>query len=200
MPPDLLSFAGEWGMAVLLLLFVVSAVSLLPRPALCVFAGTAYGFYGIPLALAGSILGAAMAFWLGSVAGKRYMPLLVRRWRLIAPLREAVQLSGWRIVLLCRCAPIAPSSLVSFLFGSSSVAFGPFLIATGLGILPGIALQVAIGAGLRAGLEGHLSPLQIAAFALGLSAGLTALLLLGRKLRQVLAQHEQGLREIDRSR
>lgn len=195
MQADLLSFAGEWGMAVLLLLFFVSAVSLLPRPALCIVAGSAYGFSAVPLALAGSILGAAVAFWLGLTVGRRYGPALTRRWRLLAPLREAVRLGGWRIVLLCRFAPIAPSSLVSFVFGSSSIAFGPFLVATGLGILPGIALQVAVGAGLRASLDGHLSILPMAAFGFGLCAAFAALLLIGRKLREVLASYERAPEE-----
>lgn len=191
MQADFLSFAGEWGAAVLLLLFFVSAVSLLPRPALCIVAGSAYGLYGIPLALIGSILGASVAYWLGVVVGRRYGHRLTRRWRLLEPLREAVRLGGWRIVLLCRCAPIAPSSLVSFVFGSTSIAFGPFLVATGVGILPGIALQVAAGAGLRASLDGHLSMLQVVALGFGLCAGLAALLLLGRKLRQVLATYQR---------
>ncbi|MEW9306702.1 MULTISPECIES: TVP38/TMEM64 family protein [Labrys] len=191
MQADLLSFAGEWGAALMLLLFFVSAVSLLPRPALCIVAGSAYGLYGIPLALIGSILGASVAYWLGLAVGRRYGHRLTRRWRLLEPLREAVRISGWRIVLLCRFAPIAPSSLVSFVFGSTSTAFGPFLIATGLGILPGIALQVAAGAGLRASLDGQLSALQIVTFGLGLCAGLAALLLLGRKLRQVLATYQR---------
>ncbi|WP_454817932.1 TVP38/TMEM64 family protein [Labrys neptuniae] len=186
-----MSFAGEWGAAVLLLLFFVSAVSLLPRPALCIVAGSAYGLYGIPLALIGSILGASVAYWLGVVVGRRYGHRLTRRWRLLEPLREAVRLGGWRIVLLCRCAPIAPSSLVSFVFGSTSIAFGPFLVATGVGILPGIALQVAAGAGLRASLDGQLSMLQVVALGFGLCAGLAALLLLGRKLRQVLATYQR---------
>lgn len=192
MQAELLSFAGEWGMAVLLLLFFVSAVSLLPRPALCIVAGSTYGLSAIPLALAGSILGASVAFWLGLMVGRRYGPALTRRWPLLSPIREAVRLGGWRVVLLCRFAPIAPSSLVSFLFGSSSIAFAPFLLATGLGILPGIALQIAVGAGLRASLDGHLSTLQIAAFGFGLCAACAALFLLGRKLRQVLAAYEHA--------
>ncbi|MDZ5451000.1 TVP38/TMEM64 family protein [Labrys sp. ZIDIC5] len=193
MQADLLSFAGEWGAALMLLLFFVSAVSLLPRPALCIVAGSAYGLYGIPLALIGSILGASVAYWLGLVAGRRYGHRLTRRWHLLDALRETIRISGWRIVLLCRFAPIAPSSLMSFMFGSTSTAFGPFLVATGLGILPGIALQVAAGAGLRAGLDGHLSTLQIVTFGMGLCAGLAALLLLGRKMRQVLASYQSDL-------
>ena len=36
-----LQLAGTWGVAGILLLFVVGAVSLVPRPALCILAGSA---------------------------------------------------------------------------------------------------------------------------------------------------------------
>jgi uncharacterized membrane protein YdjX (TVP38/TMEM64 family) len=110
-----LQLAGSWGVAGILFLFVVGAVSFVPRPALCILAGSAYGFSAIPVAMSGSLIGASLAFWLGCLL-KVGLAVRLRRKPMAGSLIDAVRLEGWRIVFLCRLAPIAPSSVQSLIW------------------------------------------------------------------------------------
>ena len=183
---DSLHLAGDWGWLSMALLFAISAVSIVPRPMLCVLAGSVYGLYGIPIAMAGSIVGAAAAFLLGSALRNRTERFIIARRPALQLVFQAIREEGWRVVLLCRLSPLAPSSVLSLLFGASSVAFWPFAFATMAGILPGVTLEVMLGSSARSALDGQLSYLQMGMLIVGLCAGLAALFLIGRKLRQAL--------------
>lgn len=195
-----LHLAGFWGVWSMMALFALSGVSILPRPMLCVLVGSVYGFLGIPIALAGSLTGAVAAFCLGSMLRGRLGGKLTQRWQLVALALDTIRGEGWRIVLLCRLSPIAPSSIQSLLFGASSVRFLPYITATALGILPGIALEVFLGSQAREALSGNLSQLRIILLSIGLGAGFAALILVGRKLRETLLLSQPVRQPLERCR
>lgn len=178
-----LQAAGAWGILAMTLLFAVGAVSVIPRPALCVLAGAAFGFWGIPIGLAGATLGAVAAFGLGHALSPK-LPHLGRRYRLVNFIFEAVRAEGWRLVVLLRLAPVAPASVQSFVFGVSSVRFLPYVGATIIGLLPSIVLETTLGATAGGGLRGDFSPWKLAFLAIGLLAGAAALLLVARRVRE----------------
>ena len=135
--------------------------------------------------MSGSVIGASLAFWLGCLL-KAGLADRLRRKPIAGSLIDAVRLEGWRIVFLCRLAPIAPSSVQSLIFGVSSVAYVPYILATAVGILPGVVLEVALGAGVSAGLRGDLSNLQAGLFGVGILMGFVALVLIIRRMRGVM--------------
>jgi len=183
-----LTLWGGWGVAATLCLFALAAVSVIPRPALCVLAGATYGLWGIPIALAGTIVGAALAFALGCLIAARW-PRLAPRQGKVRVILDAVRAEGWRVVALMRMVPVLPSSLTSLVFGISAVAFIPYCLATAAGILPGIILEVILGATAAGGARGDIAGWKLAFIGVGLAAGVAGLVLVARRVRQKLHQH-----------
>lgn len=178
---------GPWGPVAVAALLVVGALAFLPRPAICVAAGFAYGNWAIALALAGSIAGACLAFWIGRRLLRPRLSAFVDRRAGLRAVARAVEAEGFRGVLLLRLGPVIPSSMLTYLLSTTSVPFPVFATATALGIAPAICLQVMVGAATRAALEADLGGPLMALAAVGLASFAIALVLIGRRSRRLLA-------------
>ncbi|NUK73425.1 TVP38/TMEM64 family protein [Streptomyces lunaelactis] len=127
----------------------VCSAAFVPRPLLNLAAGALFGSQaGTVSALAGTVLGAGIAFTLGRVLGQDALrPLLRGRW-----LRAAdSQLSrhGFRSMLAIRLFPGVPFAAANYCAAVSRMGYVPFLLATGLGSIPNTAAYVVAGS--RAG-------------------------------------------------
>jgi uncharacterized membrane protein YdjX (TVP38/TMEM64 family) len=182
-----LEAVGPWGPVAVAALLVIGALAFLPRPAICVAAGFAYGNWAIPLALAGSIAGACLAFWIGRRLLRPRLSAFVDRRAGLRAVARAVEAEGFRGVLLLRLGPVIPSSMLTYLLSTTSVPFPVFATATALGIAPAICLQVMVGAATRAALEADLGGPLMALAAVGLASFAIALVLIGRRSRRLLA-------------
>jgi uncharacterized membrane protein YdjX (TVP38/TMEM64 family) len=63
---------------------------------------------------------------------------------------RAVARRGFQIVLLLRLSPVFPFNLLNYALGLTPVRFGPYLLASWIGMLPGTLLYVYVGAAGRA--------------------------------------------------
>ncbi|MEV5147445.1 VTT domain-containing protein [Streptomyces sp. NPDC052727] len=121
-------------------------VAFVPRPLLNLAAGALFGSQlGLATALAGTVLGAGVAFGLGRLLGQDALrPLLRGRW-----LRAADgQLSrhGFRSMLAVRLFPGVPFWAANYCAAVSRMGWLPFLLATGLGSIPNTAAYAVAGA------------------------------------------------------
>ncbi len=137
---------GVWGVVVFGVLYVLATIALLPCAPLSIVAGLAYGVWAFPLVIASAMTGAALAFQIGRhLAQER-----VRAWAQDHPrgaaVIDAVSAQGWKVVLLLRLSPLIPFNVQNYLFGITSISFTHYAIATAIGILPGAALFISIGA------------------------------------------------------
>ena len=101
----------------------------------------------------GSMIGASLGFWIGRVSGgalvKRYGGKTVRR---------ASELLGRRGIVasaLVRLVPSGPAIMVNMIAGASHMTFLQFVIGTGIGSLPKIALFAFVGGHLGTFLRGR---------------------------------------------
>lgn len=124
-----------------------AAATLLPLPkAVCTIAGGAvFGFWaGFAVVLVGAIAGSTGAFagarWLGrsSIRG-----LSVDR---VRKLDDQIGRRGFVTVLVARLVPIVPFTTINYLFGLTAVTLRSYVGATAIGIVPGTAVYVAVGA------------------------------------------------------
>ncbi|MEU1281482.1 TVP38/TMEM64 family protein [Streptomyces sp. NPDC005805] len=127
----------------------VCTAAFVPRPILNLAAGALFGTQaGLPAAVAGTVLGAGIAFTLGRLLGQEALrPLLRGRW-----LRAADgQLSrhGFRSMLAIRLFPGVPFAAANYCAAISRMGYAPFLLATALGSIPNTAAYVVAGS--RAG-------------------------------------------------
>ena len=143
---DALDDLGFWGPAVFVAVYV--GVNLLPAgPAavVTIVGGALFGFpAGLALVLVGANLGSLAGFGVSRVLGRSAVEGVdnARVRRVDAQVRE----HGFATVLVARLIPLVPFSTSNYVFGLTSVRLRHYALATVLGILPGSAVYVAVGA------------------------------------------------------
>jgi len=124
-----------------------AVATLLPLPkSVCTIAGGAiFGFWaGTAVVIIGAVIGSIGAFigarWLGRDSIKGLSADRVRR------LDEQIGRRGFMTVLVARFVPVIPFTTVNYIFGLTSVRTSSYITATTIGIIPGVAVYVAVGA------------------------------------------------------
>jgi uncharacterized membrane protein YdjX (TVP38/TMEM64 family) len=168
------------GVPIVLGLALAHAVIWYPAEILDAAAGFVYGFWvAMPLIMAGWVLNALVAYWIGRHAARPALYRFIRRER-FDRLEQIAETGGVTLLLGMRLIPIIPFSLFSIVAGAAHVPVPMFLWTTAVGYIPITALFVYLGSRLE-----ELSPtdpiLWIGAIVM------IALLLLTRRLRRMLA-------------
>ncbi len=137
---------GAW--AVPAFMAAYAAISLLPAgptAVMTVLGGLLLGFgVGLAAVLGAAVLGAVAAFWISRLLGRDAVRSLTGR--RFAGLDERVRHHAFATVLLARLIPLVPFSTANYAFGLTSVSARSYTAATVLGIVPGSAVYVAVGA------------------------------------------------------
>ncbi|MBV2356391.1 TVP38/TMEM64 family protein [Streptomyces sp. J2-1] len=142
-PPQLggaaaaLVFAAAYGLC---------TVAFVPRPLLNLAAGALFGsVLGLTTALAGTVLGAGLAFGLGRMLGQDALrPLLRGRWLKAAD--GQLSRHGFRSMLAARLFPGVPFWAANYCAAVSRMRWLPYLLATALGSIPNTAAYAVAGA------------------------------------------------------
>ncbi|MFI6376817.1 TVP38/TMEM64 family protein [Streptomyces sp. NPDC050546] len=142
-PPQL---GGAAAAVVFAVAYGVCTVAFVPRPLLNLAAGALFGSQlGTGTALAGTVLGAGIAFCLGRALGQDALrPLLRGRWLKAAD--GQLSRHGFRSMLAVRLFPGVPFWAANYCASFSRMGLLPFLLATGLGSIPNTAAYVVAGA------------------------------------------------------
>ena len=126
--------------------YVGLVLLLVPGAALTLIAGAVFGpRWGIVIVAIATSVADAVAFLLARYVAGAAVERLRRRHPRFSALAQALIDGGWRIVALLRLNPAIPYSASNYLFGASSVAFLPYLLASGLFTLPGAFAYVYLG-------------------------------------------------------
>ena len=135
---------GAVGWLAFLALYVLVVALPLPAAVMSVAGGLAFGWWGVPLALAGSVLGALGPFW----ATRRWLRGPVMR-RIGTPRVVAadtvVRKHAFLFVTLLRITPLLPFTVQNYLLGLTSVRLWPYLWATLAGLAPSTVALVWLG-------------------------------------------------------
>ncbi|MFE0416054.1 TVP38/TMEM64 family protein [Streptomyces tendae] len=142
-PPQLGGAAAALAYAVA---YGLCTVAFVPRPLLNLAAGALFGSQlGLASALAGTVLGAGIAFCLGRVLGQEALrPLLRGKWLKAAD--GQLSRHGFRSMLAARLFPGVPFAAANYCAAVSRMGLLPFLLATALGSIPNTAAYVVAGA------------------------------------------------------
>ncbi|MGW1536962.1 TVP38/TMEM64 family protein [Streptomyces aureus] len=121
-------------------------VAFVPRPLLNLAAGAVFGSQlGLGTALAGTVLGAGVAFGLGRLLGQDALrPLLRGRWLKAAD--GQLSRHGFRSMMVARLFPGVPFWAANYCAAVSRMGWLPFLVATALGSVPNTAAYAVAGA------------------------------------------------------
>lgn len=142
-PPQL---GGAAAAVVFAAAYGLCTVAFVPRPLLNLAAGALFGSQlGLGTALAGTVLGAAVAFGLGRALGQDALrPLLRGRWLKAAD--GQLSRHGFRSMLAARVFPGVPFWAANYCAAVSRMGWMPFLLATAVGSIPNTAAYAVAGA------------------------------------------------------
>ena len=130
---------------ILIGVYILATLLFVPKNFLSIAAGAAFGLLpGIAYVLIGATIGSIVAFsgsrFLGRAAIERLAGQRISR--LDARLGESPFIG----ILIARLIPVVPFTLLNYASGLSAVAFFPYVTATIIGMIPGTASYVALGA------------------------------------------------------
>ena len=178
----------DGGAAMLSFVAVAAAATLLLVPSWIfpLIAGAVFGFaWGLAAAFVAALASALAAFLLARYLLRKRVERAARRYKTFKALDAAVGKEPRKVVALVRMSPVLPSGLKSYFLGLTKVRLADYALGSAIGMLPGIALKVYVGAAGRGALaEG--GALNWGLFALGAGATLALALIVGRKVKRKL--------------
>lgn len=141
---DYVKSHGVLGALIFIAVYVVVVILPLPAAAMSIVGGLAFGWWGYPLSMLGSVLGAIAPYY------------IARHW-MRAPLMRhidgprvraadvAISDNGFVFVMLLRLTPILPFTAQNWLLGLTAIGPWSYFGATTAGLAPGTLAMVWIG-------------------------------------------------------
>ena len=94
----------------------------------------------------GAICGGTLAFFIARFLCK---DLVTSKLNKHITIKSAIESNGFGMILILRLIPLIPFDIISYCSGATGVNYRAFILATTLGIIPGVFLLVNIGAGMN---------------------------------------------------
>lgn len=139
----------DFFVSALLFVFIYTFVkfTFIPMSSASLLAGYMFGiFAGIVISLLAILFSSSLMFILARYMGRDAVSnFLDERFAWTEKYDDKLENNGIKIVLLFRILPILPLAVVNTGFGLSRVSFLDFLIATLIGVLPGVFFLVVAG-------------------------------------------------------
>lgn len=157
---------GAFAPLVFMLIYTVAPVLLLPGLPLTIAGGILFGpFWGVVYTIAGSTLGACVAFLAARYIARDWVERKLQspRWR---RLDQAVEEQGWKIVAFTRLIPLFPFNLLNYAFGLTRIRFLHYALATFVFMLPACIAFIVFSSSLPDLIQGRISPSFIAGLGL----------------------------------
>jgi uncharacterized membrane protein YdjX (TVP38/TMEM64 family) len=178
---------GALGYVIFAAVYVVGTVVLAPGSPLSIAAGLVFSSWGLPLVIVAATIGAGLAFLVARYIARERVARMTEHRPKFKAVDRAVTEEGWKVVLLLRLNPVVPFNLQNYFFGLTDIKFWHYLTATFVGIIPGAALYVYLGAiGAAAGTGDSGSVLKWVFFGVGLLATVVVTVLIARKAKAKL--------------
>jgi uncharacterized membrane protein YdjX (TVP38/TMEM64 family) len=187
---DWVSAMGPAGPIIYGAIYVAAVLLFVPGIVLTLGAGLLFGLVrGIVLVSVASTIAAALAFLIARHVARARIERLARAREDFQAIDRAIGEKGWKIVAMLRLSPLVPFSLSNYLYGLTSVRFGPYIAASWLAMLPATVVYVSLGAaGRAAGTGARRSPAEWALLAVGFAATVAVTLYVTRLARRELAK------------
>jgi uncharacterized membrane protein YdjX (TVP38/TMEM64 family) len=141
---DWVQAQGALGSVAFVAIYIVVVMLPLPAAAMSVLGGLAFGWWGFPLSMLGSVLGAIPPYLIGRTWLRA---ALLRRFPgpRVAATDRAISRNAVAFVLLLRVTPVVPFTAQNWLLGLTDIRFWPYVWATLVGLAPGTLAMVWVG-------------------------------------------------------
>ncbi len=136
---------GIWAPLIFIILFTFVPLTLFPDAILAIAGGLIFGFgMGSVYIMIGALCGATLSFYIARFYGSWLREKL--QGEKFLNIDEQVKENGFLIVFLLRLIPLVPFDIISYSAGFSSIKYKDFILATCVGIIPGVLVYANIGA------------------------------------------------------
>ena len=141
---DFIQAKGVMASIVYVIILSLLPLLLFPDSVIVIAGGMAFGLVeGTILTSIGSLIGAAISFFISRKLGQGFVKKLVKKDLVIFDKENSQK--GFFLILMLRLIPIFPFKIVSYSAGLADVRFKDFAIATVVGSLPGIIVYTNLG-------------------------------------------------------
>ncbi|BDB02451.1 TVP38/TMEM64 family protein [Clostridium botulinum] len=127
-----------------IILFTLVPLTLFPDFILAIAGGMAFGIAeGSVYTIIGAVCGASLSFYIARFLGRTVVEKLIRgkgKW-----FEDGVEKNGFLVVFILRLIPLVPFDIISYGAGLSKIKFKDFVLATIVGIIPGILVFINLG-------------------------------------------------------
>lgn len=132
--------SGMFGPVVYMAMF-----SIIPAGSIIAIAGgMAFGvYYGTLYTIIGAVIGATVAFYLSRLLGRGAVDKFLKG--KFSSFEEGMEKRGFLLIFILRLIPIIPFNVISFGAGLSKIKYLDYMIATMLGIIPGVVAYTNLG-------------------------------------------------------
>jgi len=138
------------GSITLTIIYAVSLVLCFPGTPFNLAAGFLFGIWlGSLVTVAGSDIGATLAFLIGRTLGRDWAQRQVLKHRKFELVNLAVEKNAWLIIFLIRLSPVFPFGICNYLFGVTKSKFWTYWSATTAGLIPCTVAYTYIGSLMR---------------------------------------------------
>lgn len=149
--------AGWWGPLGFGVAYAALTLAPVPKNVLSIAAGVLFGFGpGLLIVYTAAMAGAAGAFWLGRALGREAVERFTGT--RVARVEDLLLRHGFLAVIGVRLVPVLPFTAINYSAGLTSLGWWPYFLGTLIGIIPGTASYLALGAfGFQPGLQAELA-------------------------------------------
>jgi uncharacterized membrane protein YdjX (TVP38/TMEM64 family) len=137
---EYISSYGAFGPIVYMIMF-----SVIPSGSIIAIAGgMAFGMYlGTLYTTIGAVLGATTAYYISRFLGRDAVEKLLKG--KLQSFEDGVEKRGFQLILLLRLIPIIPFNVISYGAGLTKIKYTDYLLATMIGIIPGVIVFTNLG-------------------------------------------------------
>lgn len=137
---------GAAGIFIFIVVYAAATVLMAPGSILTIGAGFGFGLWkGFLAVSAGATLGASLAFLVARFIAREKIEAIAQRNEKFRNLDRAIGEQGAKLIFLLRLSPVIPFNLSNYFYGLTAVRFWPYVLASWIGMMPGILLYVYIG-------------------------------------------------------
>ncbi len=191
---NLFDSLGAFRPWVFILIYMIATTFFVPTIVFNLIAGVLFGVpAGFLLVSFSSVISEGGLFLAGRYLSRGWILKKVATTKKTQALYDAVAEGGWKMVILVRLSTALPFSVVNYALGLSQIRFSHYLAASWIGMIPGMLLNVYMGALVgRIIFEGHRqkTPAEWILFAVGLIVMLVMTIYASVVVKKVLDAHE----------
>lgn len=135
---------GIFAPIVFIILFTLVPLTLFPDSILAIAGGMIFGITkGSVYIIIGAVCGGSLSFFISRLLGKGFVNKLIKKD--INKLDNNIKENGFILILLLRLIPLFPFDIISYSAGLSKIRYKDFILATVLGVIPGVLVYANLG-------------------------------------------------------